>query len=117
MFIEAAPHGWLFPQVNAVVHHGGCGTTAAGLLAGRPSIICPFFGDQPFWGRQVERLKVGPSPIAQKRLTVEALCRAIDTVTNDSAMRENATLLGHRICKENGTENAAAFITQWMNDN
>lgn len=116
MFIEAAPHRWLFPQVNAVVHHGGCGTTAAGLLAGKPSIICPFFGDQPFWGRHVARLGVGPSPIPQKKLTAESLCRAIDTVTNDATMRENAATLGRRLRKENGTLNAVAFITQWMND-
>lgn len=116
MFIEAAPHSWLFPQVSAVVHHGGCGTTAAGLLAGKPNIICPFFGDQPLWGRQVERLGVGPSPIPQKRLTVESICHAIDTVMNDSTMRENAAALGRRLREENGTSNAVAFITQWMND-
>jgi sterol 3beta-glucosyltransferase len=115
MFIEAAPHSWLFPQVSAVVHHGGCGTTAVGLLAGKPSIICPFFGDQPFWGRHVERLGVGPSPIPQKRLTVERLCHAIDVVMNDSAMRQNAATLGNRLRNENGTSNAVAFITQWMN--
>ena len=114
MFIEATPHSWLFPQVSAVVHHGGCGTTAAGLLAGKPTIVCPFFGDQHFWGRHVERLGVGPSPIPQKRLTVERLCRAIDVVMNDSTMRQNAVTLGNRIQKENGTSNAVAFINQWM---
>jgi sterol 3beta-glucosyltransferase len=116
LFIESAPHNWLFPQVSAVVHHGGCGTTAAGLLAGKPSIICPFFGDQPFWGRQVERIGVGPPPIPQKRFTVERLCHAIDVVMNDSAMRQNAVALGNRLQKENGISNAVAFITQWMND-
>jgi sterol 3beta-glucosyltransferase len=116
LLIEDAPHSWLFPQVSAVVHHGGCGTTAAGLLAGKPSIICPFFGDQPFWGRHVERLRVGPPPIPQKRLTVESLCHAIDTVMTDSTMRENAAALGHLLGNENGTSNAVAFITQWMND-
>ena len=40
-------------------HHGGAGTTAAGLRAGKPSIICPFFGDQPFWGQMVANRKVG----------------------------------------------------------
>jgi sterol 3beta-glucosyltransferase len=115
MFIEAAPHSWLFPQVSAVVHHGGCGTTAAGLLAGKPSIICPFFGDQPFWGQHVERLGAGPSPIPQKRLTVERLCHAIDVVMNDATMRQNAAILGNRLRKENGTSNAVAFITEWMN--
>jgi len=116
MFIEAAPHEWLFQKVDAVVHHGGCGTTAAGLLAGKPSIICPFFGDQPFWGGHVARLGVGPSPIPQSKMTVDRLCRAIDIAMNDSTIRENAAVLGRRIRKENGTSNAAAFITQWMNN-
>jgi sterol 3beta-glucosyltransferase len=115
MFIEAAPHRWLFPRVNAVAHHGGCGTTAAGLLAGKPSIICPFFGDQPFWGRHVERLGVGPSPIPQSKMTVDRLCRAIDRARNDSTMRENAATLGSRLSIEDGTSHAVAFITQWMN--
>ena len=116
MSIEGAPHDWLFPQVNAVVHHGGCGTTAAGLLAGKPSIVCPFFGDQPFWGRHVARLGVGPPPIPQKKLTVDSLCNAIHTVMNDVTMRENATALGRRLREENGTSNAVAFINEWMKE-
>lgn len=112
--INAAPHDWLFPRVAAVVHHGGCGTTSAGLLAGKPSIICPFFGDQPFWGKLVERLKVGPSPIPQKRLTVERLCQAIHLALGDATIRENAAALGSRLRKENGTNNAVAFVNQWM---
>jgi sterol 3beta-glucosyltransferase len=114
LFIEAAPHSWLFPRVDAVVHHGGCGTTAAGLLAGKPSIICPFFGDQPFWGRYVERLGAGPAPIPQKRLAVASLCHAIDTVKTDAIMRENAAALGRRIREENGIFHSVAFINQWM---
>jgi sterol 3beta-glucosyltransferase len=115
MFIDAAPHRWLFPRVSAVVHHGGCGTTAAGLLAGKPSILCPFFGDQPFWGRHVERLGVGPAPIPQNRLTVAALCQRIDAVLNDATIGENAAALGRRLREENGTSKAAAFIAQWVN--
>lgn len=114
MFIDAVPHTWLFPKVSAVVHHGGCGTTAAGLAAGKPNIICPFFGDQPFWGRRVARLNAGPPPIPQKKLTVEALCQAITIATNDKAMRDSAAALGRRLFEENGTSNAVAFIHQWM---
>lgn len=44
------PHDWLFDKVAAVCHHGGAGTTAIGLRMGKPTIIVPFFGDQPFWG-------------------------------------------------------------------
>jgi UDP:flavonoid glycosyltransferase YjiC (YdhE family) len=42
------PHDWLFKHVSCVIHHGGAGTTAAGITAGRPTLIVPFFGDQPF---------------------------------------------------------------------
>jgi sterol 3beta-glucosyltransferase len=47
-FIESCPHDWLFPRVSAVVHHGGAGTLAAGLINKKPTIVIPFFGDQPF---------------------------------------------------------------------
>lgn len=45
IFIEDCPHEWLFKHVSAVVHHGGAGTTACGLLHGRPTVIVPFFGE------------------------------------------------------------------------
>lgn len=44
-YIGDCPHGWLFQHVSAVVHHGGAGTTACGLLNGRPTTIVPFFGE------------------------------------------------------------------------
>lgn len=88
--VEALPHDWLFPRVGAVIHHGGAGTTAAGLRAGKPSIICPFFGDQPFWGRRIAALGVGPQPIAQRRLSVSALTEALRVATSDTAMQQRA---------------------------
>ncbi|KAH7123152.1 hypothetical protein EDB81DRAFT_913302 [Dactylonectria macrodidyma] len=78
MFLGDCPHEWLFQHVAAVVHHGGAGTTACGLLNGRPTIIIPFFGDQPFWGDMVATAGAGPDPIPQKSLTVESLVRAIE---------------------------------------
>ncbi|TWU07461.1 glycosyltransferase [Stieleria varia] len=110
--IETAPHDWLFERVAAVVHHGGCGTTAAGLRAGRPTIICPFFGDQPFWGRIVHGLGVGPKPIPQRKLTAEKLAAAIRSTLSDSTMRSKAAELGMRIRSENGVSNAVNFIQQ-----
>ena len=56
------PHDWLFQHVSAVVHHGGAGTTAAGIATGKPTIVIPFFGDQPFWGAMVARAGAGPVP-------------------------------------------------------
>jgi sterol 3beta-glucosyltransferase len=48
--LDSIPHDWLFPHVAAVVHHGGAGTTGAGLRAGKPTLIVPFISDQRFWG-------------------------------------------------------------------
>ena len=75
--IGSAPHEWLFPRVSAVVHHGGAGTTAAGLRAGRPTVVCPFMIDQPYWGDRVHSLGVGSKPIPQKKLTADKLAQAI----------------------------------------
>ncbi|MEM9908412.1 MAG: glycosyltransferase [Cyanobacteria bacterium P01_D01_bin.44] len=108
--LDQAPHAWLFPKVSAVVHHGGAGTTAAGLRAGRPTIICPFFGDQPFWGQRVHALGVGPKPIPQKRLTVANLAQAIQEISSNARMRQTAEALGQKIRAEDGIGNAIAII-------
>lgn len=58
------PHEWLFAEnrVAAVVHHGGAGTTAIGLRNGVPTVIVPFFGDQPWQGDMVANAGAGPRP-------------------------------------------------------
>ncbi|KAI9168006.1 UDP-Glycosyltransferase/glycogen phosphorylase [Paramyrothecium foliicola] len=71
------PHDWLFPRVAAVVHHGGAGTTAAGISAGRPTVVVPFFGDQPFWGKMISRAGAGPVPVPFKEMTAETLANSI----------------------------------------
>ncbi|KAJ1561226.1 hypothetical protein HK405_004554 [Cladochytrium tenue] len=75
--IGNCPHDWLFKQVAAVVHHGGAGTTAAGLRAGRPTVVVPFFGDQSFWGAMIASVRAGPAPIPFKKLTADRLAAAI----------------------------------------
>jgi sterol 3beta-glucosyltransferase len=106
------PHTWLFPRMAAVVHHGGVGTTAAGLAAGVPSIVTPFFADQPFWGQRVYELGVGPKPIARRRLTVDNLTEALDRAVSDREMRKKAAALGERIRAENGIAKAVTIIEQ-----
>lgn len=75
--LEDCPHDWLFPRCAAVVHHGGAGTTAAGLIAGCPTTVVPFFGDQFFWGERIHAQGVGPAPIPITELTAEALSNAV----------------------------------------
>ncbi|TDZ28591.1 Sterol 3-beta-glucosyltransferase UGT80B1 [Colletotrichum spinosum] len=75
-YLGDCPYEWLFKRVSAVVHHGA-GTTACGLVNARPTIIVPFFGDQPLWGRVIAGAGAGPMPIPQKELTVERLAAGI----------------------------------------
>jgi vancomycin aglycone glucosyltransferase len=57
--VEAVNHAVIFPACRAVVHHGGAGTTAAGLRAGVPTLVLCSGLDQPVWAAAIERLKVG----------------------------------------------------------
>ncbi|MCJ1404766.1 hypothetical protein MMC11_007992 [Xylographa trunciseda] len=75
--LENTPHDWLFPRVSAVVHHGGAGTTAIGLKCGKPTMIVPFFGDQPFWGAMIAKAGAGAEPVSYKHLTAQKLAEAI----------------------------------------
>jgi sterol 3beta-glucosyltransferase len=112
--VPSAPFAWLFPRSAAVVHHGGAGTTAEGLRAGVPSLVCPFFGDQPYWGGRVARLGVGPRPIPQRRLTVERLAAALRELVEDGAMRARAAALGSEIAREDGVGEAVRRLEGWM---
>lgn len=111
-FVEAVPYHWLLPRVAAVVHHGGAGSTAEGLRAGKPTVVCPFFGDQPYWGRRVQALGVGPAPVPQKRMTAAALAAAIREAVSNEEMRRRAEGLGGSLRAEKGVERAVELIEQ-----
>ena len=108
--VSSAPHGWLFPKLSAVVHHGGAGTTAAGLRAGKPSILIPFMGDQPWWGARIYENGIGPTPIPASKLNPENLAEAIHTAIHDLPMRRKAAQVGEKIRQENGLENTVDII-------
>ena len=111
---EYIPHDWLFPQMAAVVHHGGAGTTAAGLRAGVPSVIIPFMGDQHFWGKRVFELGAGPEPITRKKLTVDQLADRITRAVVDQSFIQNASILGKKIRGENGLKKAVELIMHYL---
>ncbi|KAF3002561.1 hypothetical protein E8E13_007825 [Curvularia kusanoi] len=108
------PHDWLFKRVSAVVHHGGAGTTAAGIAAGRPTVVVPFFGDQPFWGAMVARAGAGPDPIPYKDLTAEKLAQAINKALEPQSL-ERAQELCNKIRQENGSQSGAQAFHQMLN--
>lgn len=108
---DSVPHDKVFPLVRSTFHHGGAGTTAAALRAGKPTAVCPFFGDQPFWGRRVAELGVGPQPLDRKALSVENLASAIEEMEQPN-IRANCQALGKAISTEDGIGKALRFIEQ-----
>ncbi len=108
--VDSVPHDWLFPRMTAVVHHGGAGTTAAGLRAGVPSVVVPWFGDQFFWGWRVQELHAGPKPVSRRKLTTAKLAGAIQQAVSDGAIRSKAAQLGQQIRAENGVGAAVRLI-------
>lgn len=115
IYLEAAPHDWLLPKCKMVIHHGGAGTTSAGLRAGIPNIIVPFTADQPFWGKRIQAIGAGPKPILVKALSLEKLTRAIARAEQE-ALRERAQAIGQEIRCEEGINNAVKLIEKYSND-
>jgi sterol 3beta-glucosyltransferase len=112
--IDSVSHDWLFPRVSAVVHHGGAGTTATGLRYGKPTVVVPFFADQPFWGERVHHLGAGPHPIPFTKLSIENLTQAIDRSVHDHDIQRKAAELGEKIQRENGVNKAVGFIKAFL---
>ena len=110
------PHGWLFPRVAAVVHHGGAGTTGAALRAKVPSIIVPHAFDQRFWGRRVLALGCGPPPINVECLSAIGLASALRVALVDDRMRSALARIGDCLQAEDGPGRAADQLEQWIRD-
>ncbi len=111
LILEKAPHAWLFPRMAAVVHHGGAGTTAAGLRAGVPQVIIPSGNDQFAWGRRMFELGVGSEPIPRKKLTAAKLSEAIRYVLTTEVVSASSKL-GLKINAETGADAAARIIEE-----
>ncbi|KAG6592862.1 Sterol 3-beta-glucosyltransferase UGT80A2, partial [Cucurbita argyrosperma subsp. sororia] len=110
--LDNCPHDWLFLKCKAVVHHGGAGTTAAGVRAACPTTVVPFFGDQPFWGDRVHARGVGPPPIPVDEFSLPRLVNAINYML-DPKVKRQAVELAKVLENEDGVEGAVrAFFKQ-----
>ncbi len=109
LFLQGAPHAWLFPRCKAVVHHGGAGTTAAALRSGVPNIVVPFAADQLFWARRLHALGLVREPVRVEHLTAEWLSAAL-AEAREGESQQRASRMGARIEAEDGLGKAAAAI-------
>jgi sterol 3beta-glucosyltransferase len=110
------PHAWLLERACCVMHHGGFGTTSAGLQAGIPAIVVPHIIDQLIWGQRLNELGVAPEPIARAKMSVAKIAAALEQATGDQAMRLRARQLGQQIRAEHGVETAVRLIEASMQD-
>ncbi|KAI8539466.1 hypothetical protein RHMOL_Rhmol09G0185400 [Rhododendron molle] len=114
--LDNCPHDWLFLRCAAVVHHGGAGTTAAGLKAACPTTVVPFFGDQPFWGERVHARGLGPAPIPIEEFSREKLIKAIHFM-QDPTVKQRAVEMAEAMEHEDGVTGAVkAFYKQFPRD-
>ncbi len=109
LYLESAPHDWLLPRCKVIIHHGGAGTTTAGLRAGIPNIVVPFIADQPFWGNRVNAMGVGPKPILVKNISVERIMHAI-AEAESNAIGDRAQVIGQSIRSEDGVKDVIKLI-------
>ena len=98
-------------QAAVVIHHGGAGSTAAGLRAGRPSLVLPQIADQHFWGRRIATLGCGPLPLTRGELHTHLQARIRDLVER-CEYRENAAKIAAAIAREDGVRRAIDLIEQ-----
>ncbi|HXF85553.1 MAG TPA: glycosyltransferase [Anaerolineales bacterium] len=112
--IEYTPHEWLYQHVRVAVHHGGAGTTAAGLHAGIPTVTLPQGIDQFFWGERVYKIGVGTQPIPQRTLNAKKLASALREALWNESMQERAKRLSVALNLENGIRAAVRVMRQVM---
>jgi len=110
--IGPCPHDWLLPLCSAVVHHGGAGTTAAGLRFGLPTLVCPFFADQFMWAEMVHRAGVGPSPCPVNKLTTQILAQKLKELKNPE-IQAKAQALSQEMDPEDGIHRG---LIHFLND-
>jgi sterol 3beta-glucosyltransferase len=111
--IEAAPFNQLFPRVRGVIHHGGIGTTAECLRAGKPMFICPILhpiGDQYFWGQQAHQKGVGVWPVPLAKLSKEQFLVGAHELLHNTSLHMASQQLAAQIHQENGLQEAIEAI-------
>ncbi|WP_107038645.1 glycosyltransferase [Brumimicrobium mesophilum] len=110
--IDSAPFDSLFPMADFVIHHGGAGTMATAITAGIPQMVCPVlhpFGDQYFWGKQLQKQGVGVKPIPLKKLKIKSLLKGIEGLKSEE-LKIKALELREKVKMEDGLKAALRIV-------
>ncbi len=113
LFLEDAPHRWLFPRCSAVIHHGGAGTAAAALRSGKPNLVLPLAVDQPFWARRIHLFGASPPPLDPHALTSSQVAAALSQALESEAIHQRASLIGEAVKSEDGLHKTLEIIERF----
>ncbi len=105
--VDQVPHDWLFARCDAVVHHGGAGTTGSAARAGVPQVVVPHMGDQPYWAARMHHLGVAGPGLRRAGLTPKRLSEATVEATS-GASAERRRLAARRLTALVDTEDGVA---------
>ena len=111
-FIKNYPHLMLFPQTDAVVHHGGAGTTATTAISGIPQVIVPHILDQYFHGQKIYLSNLGPKPIWRSKLTLGKLSGALEECLTNPEIKQTAKKTGKSIDRQESLQLTVKAIEQ-----
>lgn len=114
LFRKYIPHALIFPRAAAVVHHGGIGTTAQAILAGKPQLIVPqMVGDQWDNGSRVLRVGAGRM-IGARRYRLGRVAKLLEELLSDAQFGERAAALAALVKLNNGADAAAEEIAKML---
>lgn len=107
--IARAPHHLLFSRAAALVHHGGIGTLAQALRAGRPMLVVPWSHDQPDNARRVVRLGVARE-LRSGRYRADRAAAALEELLAEPTYAARAAELSAVVRAEDGVTAACDEI-------
>jgi UDP:flavonoid glycosyltransferase YjiC (YdhE family) len=107
---KVIPHRLFLSECQAIIHHGGSGTTHSAARAGIPQMVAPMLIDQFYWAYRSGILGAGPGAVKIKRIGRDALEAKVVDLMQNSRYKENAAALGEKIRAENGIKLAADYI-------
>lgn len=113
--VESIPYDILFPHVKAVIQHGGIGTVASCLKAGKPFVVCPILyplGDQHFWGTIAYKKGVALKPIPLKYIDEKRLTGLAANLLSNENLYTSSMQIMEKIKHENGIENVVRIIEE-----
>lgn len=111
LFINEIPYDWIMPRVYAVVHHGGSGTTHAGIRFSCPTLIIPHIIDQYVWNDLVYELGIGPKGQSINNLNLNSFEKLLKKLYQNNTYKTNVIKISNRMHDENFNKELISFIT------